>query len=269
MSNVITPSGTLSKQINIDLSGVISMHSARTTYGSGASYNISLDGLIAPLGAIAKRIGKGLAGVIVPSSSGAAEIIKNYVLALSGAIAPVGALAKRNLVAFSGSLVPVGSAIVGGVQKITELVVGGIIQPAGALLKATGKSVAGMLTPIKGFARSVVAFREFSGTITPSAILDVLKARAIYLSGMILPSSMLTKTIGKNFVGSITAPGVLIKSIARTLTGIIASAGVLARRYLGVNVGARTSSVVPLHGADNRPSALSGSDNRHVHLRGK
>lgn len=226
--------------------GVISMHSARGEH-TGASYNISFDGLIAPIGAIAKSTWKSFLGLLTPNSSGATEIIKTYILGISGAITATGNVVKRTARSFAGVLGLAGELATTGAETIYFLAVSGVIQPTGARLRQISKGLSSAITPIGAFARKVTASRAFAGGITPSGLLDTLKAKAIRLSGAILPRGTLRKSTAKPLSGSIAMAGSIAKSIAKALAGIIEYARSFAAELLGLSgtTPARRTYIVP------------------------
>jgi hypothetical protein len=201
--------------------GVISMHSTRTPYPTGASYNISFSGLLTPVGTVVKQFGKTLLGYITPSSSGVTEVLKNYILGISGTLTPVGTFVKCSLRAFSGVLGSIGDLVANKVTGLTLLALSGVIQPAGSLLKQVSKSISSEILLYRNFARGFSFARSFDGTIDLAGTLSNLTATLLIVYGSIVPNGTLVKSVGKSLAGILTPIGTVAKSIGRLFTGVI------------------------------------------------
>ena len=154
LSGGITPSGTLTKQVNKPLTGGIT-----------------------PSGALAKQVNKIFTGGITPS--GILTTLKVKFITLAGGITPVGTLVKQVAKTLSGGITPTGA-----LTKQAQKTLGGGITPTGALVKQVNKPFSCVITPTGALIKKVS--KTFSGGITPSGSLSVgiikpLKLLASYI----------------------------------------------------------------------------------------
>ncbi len=233
IAGVIVSSGNLIFQIGKSLIGAIApianlIRNVQTAYtgqstpdgNSDFGVQTSLAGSIIPIGTIIQTtVSKLLDGLIIPTSN----LIKSISTSFNGAIIATGNLIKLPQISFSGTIGP--SSILSNI-KATLIDLTGSIMGAGNIIKDVLTAYTGQTDsngePDLGIQTSL------AGNITSSGIASNLKMVLVDLTGVVINTSDLIKSVLTAFTGQVDANGNPIAGVQTFLSGNVSSSGALS-----------------------------------------
>ena len=109
------------------------------------------------------------------------------------------------------------------ISTLFTKLIAGTVTPLASLLKSTARTLAASVAPGGGLIRQ--SQKMFSGTISPAATLNAIKAALLSLSGALAPSGSIAQLTDKTFSAAIAASATLINQAEKALSGAIATTG--------------------------------------------
>ncbi len=188
--------------------------------------------------------------VVEYTEGGATEYTQN----VSGALTPIGIVMRKTTTSKAGAVMPSGALF----RLITTVKVG-ILTPSGAITRQAGKRTVGAITPSSGQTRQTATAKSgaltpsgsmtrrttktaFTSSLTPSGVLQTVKAFLQLVAGALTPSGVLTRQTGKSLAGAVSPSGMVSKSITKVILDSLTPIGSLARRIATMLAGALTPS---------------------------
>jgi hypothetical protein len=240
-SSTITPSGTLIKQAQKNLTSTITAVGVLLK-----QINMNLASSITPAGVltIAKIILKsfsstiGISGTLIKqvqkqlnsSVTPAGTLIKQVQKPLTSSITPAGTLAKQPQKSFTSSITPSGT-----IKRQINKQLNSTITAAGSLIKFISRTLTSTITPAGTLAKQPQ--KALTSSITPAG--TIKRQVNKQLNSSLTPAGSLAKQTNKSLASTITPQGVLRKQINKSFSSIITLSGSLStNRISGIIVAA-------------------------------